>query len=589
VVVVQTAQAGRPVDWFTNATAGFAEDRDRVANCRTNEHTETARLGLAANGYNIGKSNPFKSSGDPGFTGMRVFDYTCTSCVCDISKTAICSGGYYNYVDVISDFNCQSDMSSESITTYGNYVKERGSSLSQGLGFSFEASFGGFGVSAEASASFSTQSDSDEQKVLKLFQEEQGEIIISKAKCLTHDITFSYQYVRPYFDPIFVAALESLDSSLSKDENGQLEAYRLFVQTFGTHFVQKAQYGASLHYMRLFKKRSQSEAESIKRNSCFASAAEGCVGGGYSGTVEVSAKACIDANFKECANSNDESESGSTSSTESIRIISRGSRPTSLDKWIGDDFTPVPIELNLVEYKELITDAYVTQSVEYGFQKTLNAAGIRALLEKGNSRYCELILGKTQDECQATLKGCGINDNCTPGQECQNALNEQGFNCVELPPTTTTTSAPTTCQKFHGDRYFGGLYENTVASETECWSNCLTNPACYAVTYSHDWTLNCFYFGKSFAKGYDGTFTSYRCRTKDVPCIIKLRTAYTGHYERTWSSSQRMTSCIESCVSDSRCAAVTVGGGYCHKYGTGFQDAPYDTNSDVYNSAVCPK
>ena len=115
-----------------------------------------------------------------------------------------------------------------------------------------------------------------------------------------------------------------------------------------------------------------------------------------------------------------------------VKIVSRGSRPHSIERWVGDDFRPVPIHLELAAYTELITDKNVEASDVYGFSESLNATAIREILAHGNKHYREIMMEakeKEEEEKASHAEGCGISDNCGFEEKCVPQGETPGYKC----------------------------------------------------------------------------------------------------------------------------------------------------------------
>ena len=61
------------------------------------------------------------------------------------------------------------------------------------------------------------------------------------------------------------------------------------------------------------------------------------MGASYEGVVaSVSAKACVNANMKKCQEGEGSATNEIQDSASSVSIVSRGSRPKSLEKWVSN-------------------------------------------------------------------------------------------------------------------------------------------------------------------------------------------------------------------------------------------------------------
>ena len=88
----------------------------------------------------------------------------------------------------------------------------------------------------DASASMSTEQNSDEQASESVFSDFGGSIVLAKAKCHTNTVSIS-RFVRPVFTPNFIRALEAMEYAVnSKSVLNRTSTFRAFLQEFGTHY-----------------------------------------------------------------------------------------------------------------------------------------------------------------------------------------------------------------------------------------------------------------------------------------------------------------------------------------------------------------
>ena len=189
------------------------------------------------------------------------------------------NNGYFDFITVNTDISCKVSMKSESKRSYQEYMDSSMSSISFTNGYSIEAVASVFGVTLGASRTNTKKQDSEEQEIYKvpthiinifchvsisvckwvfpnillhfqLFLEEKGEVVIATANCFTFDLAIG-SFARPKFSANFISALKRLDDALYLSEEKQIETYKTFLQEFGTHYVRKAQFGASLNYQVL--------------------------------------------------------------------------------------------------------------------------------------------------------------------------------------------------------------------------------------------------------------------------------------------------------------------------------------------------
>ena len=73
-------------------------------------------------GYDVGLSNPFSKSGDPGIKG-RIFDIYCNIAAPDGARD-----GHYNFVRLETDRHCDTRFTTNVVTSSKEYSEEIGSS-----------------------------------------------------------------------------------------------------------------------------------------------------------------------------------------------------------------------------------------------------------------------------------------------------------------------------------------------------------------------------------------------------------------------------------------------------------------------------
>jgi len=118
-------------------------------------------------------------------------------------------------------------------------------------------------------------------------------------------------------------------SNLGRDgrDDEAVELYKDFVKTFGTHFMRKAEYGASLTFEKRYKTRSTSTSASSARESCAKEGFGGCLGASASkGVASVSAKGCYNQKTGGCESGTDAGGSANEATEEDVTITSKGSR-----------------------------------------------------------------------------------------------------------------------------------------------------------------------------------------------------------------------------------------------------------------------
>ena len=332
-------------------------------------------------GYDPIISNPEEPIDDPGVKG-RIFLHDCKF-------------GYYDFVsDVRPDLQCDSDFSMRSITTMDEYDTMRKSSLDFSASAKVSGSGTFWGVKTKASASYAYALNKEEQAAEKILNTYNGEIVMAEATCVTNSVSIS-DAVRPIFTRDFIAHLEKMDIAASSSNTGEEEnAVKSFIREFGTHFVKTTKLGSQLIYERRFQTTSENRDEQLERSKCVKHEAQLAVSGsghGYSASVEAA------LNNEQCSEMEDNSKFELNEAFESVRTVSRGSRPTDLTAWITADFKPVPIRRVLEKMDALFLDEWMTESPFYGFSRDLSGTAIREMFQRIVPNYCSLMLENILD------------------------------------------------------------------------------------------------------------------------------------------------------------------------------------------------
>ena len=343
----------------------------------------------AMTGYDVIQGNPLSSLVDPGVRA-RIFLHDCKF-------------GYFDFIsDVRKDLKCDSDFSMKTIDSMDAYESDRSKSNKFSAGVSAKGE-GGIGiVTVKASASYDRSSNSDAQDIAKVLNKYKGEITRAEATCLTHSISIS-DTVRPVFTPGFIEHLEDLDAATRfEEEDSKKKVISKFIKEFGTHYSKVTKLGAQLIYERRFENTAKTSEEKKIRNGCVKDEATFEVGV-ESGLNSASVKGHF--SNEDCKKSNEKSDFSNTEGFEAVKTISRGSRPTDLSKWIGANFTPIPIKRILDDLSNLFKDEWMTKSIFYGFEKDLDGSKIKAMYDTYIVQYCSLILyGILDEDCNVIGK-----------------------------------------------------------------------------------------------------------------------------------------------------------------------------------------
>ena len=411
-----------------------------IPSCNKPDSEDKKAFFLAMMGYDPGFANPLSKTGDPGFRPGRIFDHTCV-----LNNK---SSGYFDFITIASDHNCQSQVKAQTISTYEEYINHRSDTIGDSFNYNIEATtsaetpFGGF--SANFAFNKAMAYSNENKEIRQAFQSDNIEILIAKADCFTHDISIAYKYDRPQFSNDFIQGLKRLNSLIyvngSYNLNDAVEHYADFTKRFGTHFLSKSQYGSSLVVEQIMTERSQGSKQSHIRKACFESTVEICLGSSASFVgVEGGVNACMVNEMSSCSNEDLTQNTGTTFSNSLINIISRGSKPLDLSDWSKSNNSPLPIKMTLTPIAELLREENLSIDPAYGFHESLNYAGLRSIFFAGSQYgYCTKVLGLSVEACGEKLaksKGCSMNDDCATGEHClNNPRLEDRFECFQVCP-----------------------------------------------------------------------------------------------------------------------------------------------------------
>jgi len=422
------------------------------------------QLEAAGNGYNLWKSNPLVSTGDPGAENNGIFEVHCTALTPVAPNLIDATDGFWSSITAISDLNCVKEFSSEKMSNFDDYMEAHSGKSAMDVRASVSAAGGVGGVSFSASASARVAGSKEFASAKKFFEETNGEVYMENSLCNTFEVLIS-RTRRPKFTKRFIDGLLLLNNAIKQNsESKKQDAYNEFVSDFGTHFSRHTIFGAKLTYERRFHSRSVSSAEEEDRKACSVMEAKVSVGGGYGG---VSASASASYAKSSCSQSSNSGSKGSEEVSASGRLISIGSRPVEGEEWAGSVFKPVPVDRSIELISNLFKPEWLEQSEVYGIPETLQAEDLKSFFKGESAKYCQNVMGKTDEECENTISGCGINDDCALDQICKSdATATKGFRCISTTEYTFTTEQ--VCN--------GAVWENRDIT-CDVSTNCIRVPA----------------------------------------------------------------------------------------------------------------
>lgn len=310
--------------------------------------------------YNIYEGNPLntKEGLDPGFTLRKVFNFT----YIQNKKT---SDGRYDIpdnTDVVKEEACSLAFKSDSVTGSKSYSD----SLELHVGGSFE----GFGAKFKASYDYKSVHEQT-SKFKKLYT-------ISFGECKVYAGTMN-SYTPPKLSNDFIEGVRQLPAEYDK------EPYIEFINTYGTHFIDKLHMGARFSVV---SRLSESGWSNLLNMGIDVEAAASYHGFGITAAAEVRTKKQIEM-----------AEMFSDVKEEYVLSV-MGTRPpknASITDWSRDVIKePMPIKYSLNVITALLVDRYFKD------EKINNLKQIRKNMAQGLKDYCLTLAGKKIiDDCNS--------------------------------------------------------------------------------------------------------------------------------------------------------------------------------------------
>ena len=117
------------------------------------------------------------------------------------------------------------------------------------------------------------------------------------------------------------------------------------------------------------------------------------------GFMRSSIEASADVNMEACNSNSEDRKFQQEMSSDLTRIISRGSKPKSIEDWIDSTFTPIVIQSELDEITNLFKSQWLTNQTGYGIEKDINGTKIKKFFTTMMQLYCSLnLLNATSDQ-----------------------------------------------------------------------------------------------------------------------------------------------------------------------------------------------
>ncbi|XP_025102340.1 uncharacterized protein LOC112568963 isoform X2 [Pomacea canaliculata] len=244
--VTRTLTEGKQRSTLLNRVSQDTQADQKVPECSGQQITQDAFVAdYLLLGYNSLKGNPLRSGRDPGFT-LPIFSTEYNSG----HVTPDCRSNVPEGVIVSSDVSCVTSFTSKVVATPYDLTKL--------LSVTAHVGDVGWGPSFSASDDFRTLSHKLRDNIL----------VVSTATCSSYHVTLS-PLEPPPFSSVFLHWILKLTDTDDDD------VYLEFLHTFGTHFVSRARFGASLtlvHTMEDSDYRRQTQSHVTAAATYFAAA-----------------------------------------------------------------------------------------------------------------------------------------------------------------------------------------------------------------------------------------------------------------------------------------------------------------------------
>jgi len=368
-----------------------------------------AGVNEALMGYNYRKGDPFKER-DPGFEG-RIFDARAKNRHgCDMRQL-------HRGITVANEQAC-TDRSS--VTVHRSY-----NSLSQSVEASTEAS-GGIQVGVEAELSYGVEvsdptgtasvsagvsaaipppfqsgwSESTSMTTARdFFREGGGSIAVSRAECSEKRVTLIATSL-PSFSAAFKDALQHLNDHNYDSCQDQQNAFRLFIESFGTHYFTRVNFGASISTFTEYSERTSSMLNDRQMKAC----------SGREMEIQFGPVLGLSNSEGGCNNEARDSLTENSNSNRQRYQITKGSRPAQdTGRWAEGNFVPVPIQFKLAPIINLLTE----RNLDGQSGLTLDRPRLRKWLVPMYFNYCEVMGVSCQGGCDvAYCDACNEDGSC---------------------------------------------------------------------------------------------------------------------------------------------------------------------------------
>ena len=238
------------------------------------------------------------------------------------------------------------------------------------IGYETEVTAGFKGVSATATIPPQFTRAWSESNSLKeteyLFTRKEGMVSIARGMCIQYQVSLS-SFKLPLFTDPFISSLGKLYDVRNESEAKKKKMFKRFIRDFGTHFMKRADLGASFAQKSIFS--------GSVRNDMSYQALEQCTnkqGVRYFGIQ-------LEKDTSQCTSNVEEQLSHLGRNEFSTKIITKGSRPTDIKDWAIQKFNPIPLRFIFSPIVNLFRKKTIEDNnLKNEFGKKINSSAIRA-------------------------------------------------------------------------------------------------------------------------------------------------------------------------------------------------------------------
>eukprot|EP00111_Clytia_hemisphaerica_P008633 TCONS_00025229-protein len=351
-------------------------------------------------GYNIVSSDPLVTAADPGM-GNQIF-----------APTKYIDGTVY-LDDSITAFelsNCQRSMSIKSWTNLNQMSSSLEETSTSGynlqLGYDSKVTAGveGLDLSSDIPAPFTMGwSNSKTMKnAASSFSEEQGMVAFTHGMCIQYEMKLSAYYL-PEFMPPFVMAIGELHDASSQSTNEQENAFKKFVNEFGTHYMIHSELGALFAQQTTYSGTVRQNMDHEALQQCNSKQAVKIFG------VQTA------PDTSKCTDTAEETLNSYSQNDVKQVTITKGSRPTDIADWATQDFTPTPLRYQFSPIVNIFQDNFIEKrNIQNSDGQPVDSLKLRQWFMPLYDKYCEVLGFKC-----SMAKGCGFDDNCPVDTVCE--------------------------------------------------------------------------------------------------------------------------------------------------------------------------